>query len=107
MLINAGYGVFGYEHFKYFDIDVAMLVAAYGRYTLTKMIEPAQDAGFEVAYGDTDNIFIVKGNCKHIAKEIELLIYKYAKILNVDVRHETTFDKVIIAKKKHYLNSSR
>jgi DNA polymerase elongation subunit (family B) len=80
-----------------------MLVAAYGRYTLTKMIDLAQNSGFEVVYGDTDSIFIVKDNCKNIAKEIEHLIYKYTKILNVEVRHETTFDKVIIAKKKHYL----
>ncbi|MFZ0223731.1 MAG: DNA polymerase domain-containing protein [Candidatus Nitrosopolaris sp.] len=72
ILINAGYGVFGYEHFKYFDIDVAILVAAYGRHTLTKMIELAHDEGFRVVYGDTDSIFIVKGNRKHIAdKEIE------------------------------------
>ncbi|MGC2684463.1 MAG: hypothetical protein WA323_21605 [Candidatus Nitrosopolaris sp.] len=28
ILINAGYGVFGYKHFKYFDLDVAILVAA-------------------------------------------------------------------------------
>jgi DNA polymerase I len=104
ILINAGYGVFGYKHFKYFDIDVAMLVAAYGRYTLTKMIELAQDSEFEVVYGDTDSIFIVKRDYTYIAeKEIENLICKYATILNVEVRHETTFDKVIIAKKKHYL----
>ena len=104
ILINAGYGVFGYKHFKYFDIDVAMLVAAYGRYTLTKMIELAQDSGFEVVYGDTDSIFIVKRDWAYIPeKEIENLICKYATILNVEVRHETTFDKVIIAKKKHYL----
>jgi DNA polymerase elongation subunit (family B) len=37
ILINAGYGVFGYEYFKYFNRDVALLIAAYGRYTLTKM----------------------------------------------------------------------
>jgi DNA polymerase, archaea type len=104
ILINAGYGVFGYEHFKYFDIDVAILVAAYGRYTLTKMIELAQNEGFRIVYGDTDSIFIVKSDCKHISdKEIERLICKYATILNIEVRHETTFDKVIIAKKKHYL----
>lgn len=103
ILINAGYGVFGYEHFKYFDLDVAILVAAYGRYTLTKMIELAQD-GLRVVYGDTDSIFIVKRDCAYIpTKEIEHLIYKYTTILNVEVRYETTFEKVIIAKKKHYL----
>jgi DNA polymerase elongation subunit (family B) len=100
ILINAGYGVFGYEHFKYFDKDVAILVAAYGRYTLTKMIELAEDEGFRVVYGDTDSIFIVKADYEYIrTKEIEHLVCKYAAELNVEVRHELTFDKVIIAKK--------
>ena len=103
ILINAGYGVFGYEHFKYFNIDVAILVAAYGRYILTKMIKLAQDEGFGVVYGDTDSIFIVKENCKHLADKLEHLISNYAKTLSIEVRHETTFEKVIIAKKKHYL----
>jgi DNA polymerase elongation subunit (family B) len=81
-----------------------MLAAAYDRYTLSKIIELSQDAGLRVVYGDTDSIFIVKGHYEHIAaNEIEDIIYKYAKILNIEVRHETTFDKVIIAKKKHYL----
>ena len=71
ILINAGYGVFGYEHFKYFNIDVAILVAAYGRYTLTKMIKLAHE-GFGVVYGDTDSIFIVKGNCKHLADKLSI-----------------------------------
>ena len=39
ILINAGYGVFGYRFFKYYNRDVAILVAAYGRYILTKMQE--------------------------------------------------------------------
>jgi DNA polymerase elongation subunit (family B) len=65
ILINAGYGVFGYEYFKFFNIDnidVAILIAAYGRYTLTKMIELAQNQGLRVVYGDTDSIFVVKGD---------------------------------------------
>ena len=58
ILINAGYGVFGYEYFKYFNKDVAILIAAYGRYTLTKMIELAQFQGFKVVYGDTDSLLL-------------------------------------------------
>jgi DNA polymerase elongation subunit (family B) len=43
ILINSGYGVFGYRFFKYYNRDVAILVAAYGRYILTKMQEMADD----------------------------------------------------------------
>jgi DNA polymerase, archaea type len=107
ILINAGYGVFGYEYFKYFNRDVAILIAAYGRYTLTKMVELAQLQGFNVVYGDTDSLFIVKNdhntNNPISCEEIEKFRTKCAEILNVDVKHERTFDKAIIAKKKHYL----
>lgn len=110
ILINAGYGVFGYEYFKYFNQDVAILIAAYGRYTLTKMIELAQSQGLKVVYGDTDSLFIIKGNnvekkdYSHTTyEEIEQFKSKCTQILNIDVKHERTFDKAIIAKKKHYL----
>jgi DNA polymerase elongation subunit (family B) len=113
ILINAGYGVFGYEYFKYFNHDVAILIAAYGRYILSKMIELAESQGLKVIYGDTDSLFIIKGNVElkdysHITdEEIEQFKSKCAQTLNVDVKHERTFDKAIIAKKKHYLGISK
>jgi len=111
ILINAGYGVFGYEYFKYFNQDVAILIAAYGRYTLTKMIELAESQGLKVIYGDTDSLFIIKGNnvekkedyLQITDKEIEQFKSKCAQILNIEAKHKRTFDKAIIAKKKHYL----
>src|SRR5215204_2674400 len=109
ILINAGYGVFGYEYFKYFNRDVALLIAAYGRYTLTKMIELAKSQGLKVIYGDTDSLFITKGDVEkkdysHITdQEIKQFKSKCAQLLSIDVKHERTFDKAIIAKKKHYL----
>jgi DNA polymerase, archaea type len=113
ILINAGYGVFGYEYFKYFNHDVSILIAAYGRYTLTRMTELAEMQGLKVIYGDTDSLFIIKGNVKikdysHITdEEIEQFKSKCAQILNIDVKHERTFGKAIIAKKKHYLGISK
>ena len=96
--------MFGYEYFKYFNIDVAILIAAYGRYTLNKMIELAKNQGLRVVYGDTDSVFVVKGDYEPItANEVEQLTSKYAEILNVEVKYERTFERLIIAKKKHYL----
>ena len=109
ILINAGYGVFGYEYFKYFNRDVALLIAAYGRYTLTKMIELAESQSLKVIYGDTDSLFIIKGDVEnkdysHITdQEIKQFKSKCAQLLSIEVKHERTFDKAIIAKKKHYL----
>ena len=58
ILINGGYGVFGSRFFKYYDPRVAELITAYGRYTLTKMQEIAEEMGLNVIYGDTDSLFI-------------------------------------------------
>jgi DNA polymerase elongation subunit (family B) len=45
ILINSGYGVFGSRFFKYYDPRVAEIITAYGRYTLTKMQEIAEEMG--------------------------------------------------------------
>jgi DNA polymerase elongation subunit (family B) len=58
ILINGGYGVFGSKFFKYRDLRVAELITAYGRYTLTKMQEIAEEMGLHVVYGDTDSLFM-------------------------------------------------
>jgi DNA polymerase, archaea type len=54
ILINGGYGLFGYEGFKYFDLRVAELITAYGRHTLSRMQEIAKLNGFTIVGGDTD-----------------------------------------------------
>jgi DNA polymerase-2 len=62
ILINGGYGLFGNEGFKYFDIRVAELITAYGRYTLTKMQEMAKSNGFDIVGGDIDSLFLQTNN---------------------------------------------
>ena len=46
------------RYFKYYDLRVAELITAYGRYTLSKMQEIATNMGFEIVYGDTDSLFL-------------------------------------------------
>lgn len=59
ILINGGYGVYGSQYFKYYDPRVAELIAAYGRYTISKMKHIAHNMGFEIVYGDTDYYFLI------------------------------------------------
>ena len=109
VLINSGYGVFGHEFFKYYNLHVAMLVAAYGRWILERMKQLAIEQGFLVIAGDTDSLFLVKldhatrEEIKPSNQEVELLINKIKTKLNVQVKHEKTFSKAIIVAKKHYL----
>jgi DNA polymerase, archaea type len=132
ILINSGYGVFGYRFFKHYNRDVAILVAAYGRYVLTKMQEMAsadatdnnniyncsqQQYRFRVVNGDTDSLFLVAGNNNSndditaneqekeevIQQGIKLFIKDCNEKLHIEVKHEKTFAKCLISKKKHYI----
>jgi DNA polymerase elongation subunit (family B) len=109
VLINSGYGVFGHEFFKYYNLHVALLVAAYGRWILEQMKHLAIEQGFLVIAGDTDSLFLVKldhstrEEIEPPNQEIKLLIDKIKTKLNVQVKHEKTFSKAIIVAKKHYL----
>jgi DNA polymerase elongation subunit (family B) len=51
ILINGGYGLFGDDSFKYYDIRVAEHITAYGRYSLSKMQKIAESNGFETVGG--------------------------------------------------------
>jgi DNA polymerase, archaea type len=109
ILINGGYGVFGSQYFKYYDSRVAELITAYGRYTISKMKDLAQEMGFEVVYGDTDSLFIHIGNNKtDLSLNIEESVSKFKeecrKQLGVEVEHAKTYKTAIISdKKKHYI----
>jgi DNA polymerase elongation subunit (family B) len=109
ILINGGYGVFGSQYFKYYDLRVAELITAYGRYTLTKMQEIAKGMGFEILYGDTDSLFIYNtaygstgSTCS--SNIISIFQEKCFSQLGIEVEHAKTYQTAIISdKKKHYV----
>ena len=124
ILINGGYGVFGSRFFKYYDPRVAELITAYGRYTLTKMQEIANEMGLNVVYGDTDSLFIETGindcdgcntenagsrtitqvNNNIIRKQVSKFKEDCNKRLGIEVEHSKTYKTAIISgKKKHYI----
>jgi DNA polymerase I len=101
ILINGGYGVFGNEHFKYYDPRVAELVTAAGRYMLFEMQSTANDVyGFEIIYGDTDSLFLNNTNERGL-KEFQ---QKFLKENDIDLEIKNKYDKLILsAGKKHYI----
>ena len=61
---------------------------------------------FRVVNGDTDSLFLVKENDSTPEQEvgnIKLFINHCNKDLHIEVKHEKTFSKCIISKKKHYI----
>jgi DNA polymerase, archaea type len=104
ILINGGYGVFGSQYFKYYDPRVAELIAAYGKYTISKMKDIAHNIGFEIVYGDTDSLFLHYVDNSNAVEVISKFKEECNKQLGVEVEHAKTYQTAIISdKKKHYI----
>lgn len=80
IITNATYGYAGWTGARWYVKPVAEAAAAWGRSTISKAIQMAEEADLQVIYGDTDSIFIEYDAkktlklCKDIKKEIALEI---------------------------------
>ena len=59
---NATFGYMGYARARWYSMECAKAITAWGRYYVGKLISEAEKAGFEVIYADTDSAFIKLGN---------------------------------------------
>lgn len=58
ILANASYGYMGFYASRWYSIECADSVTAWGRHYITDVIKEAQNNGFNVIYSDTDSIFL-------------------------------------------------
>ncbi len=58
VILNASYGVLGFESFPLYCLPAAEAVATLGRYAITRTIEKCKELGIEVVYSDTDSLFL-------------------------------------------------
>ena len=58
VLLNASYGVLGFETFAFYCLPVAEATAALGRDAITRTIERCGGLGINVLYSDTDSLFL-------------------------------------------------
>lgn len=58
IMANSFYGYLGFFGARWYSIECARSVTAYGRYYITKVIDMAKETGFNVIYSDTDSIFL-------------------------------------------------
>ncbi len=61
-IANAMYGYFGFFGARWYSIECANSITAYGRYYITKVIDRAKQQGFNVIYSDTDSVFLTLGS---------------------------------------------
>ena len=62
LLANAMYGYYGFAGARWYCLEAAASVTAFGREYIHKTIGRVEKAGFRVIYADTDSIVIILGN---------------------------------------------
>ncbi len=62
LLANSFYGYLGFFGARWYSIECARSVTAYGRFYIHKVIDRAKSSGFKVLYSDTDSIFLALQN---------------------------------------------
>jgi DNA polymerase elongation subunit (family B) len=77
VLANAFYGYYGFFNARWYCLECAQSITAWGRYYIHKVIDSAEKEGFSVRYSDTDSIFIslgkkTKTEAKNFAESINM-----------------------------------
>jgi len=56
-LANTMYGVYGYSRFRWYSMECAEAITAWGRDYIKKTIKTAEEFGFHTVYADTDGFY--------------------------------------------------
>lgn len=57
-IANAMYGYLGFFMARWYCLECAKSITAFGRYYIQQLIDKAEEEGFEILYGDTDSVFL-------------------------------------------------
>lgn len=99
VILNASYGVMGFETFALYCLPVADATAAFGRDAITRTIEKCKQEGVSVIYSDTDSLFIENPDKEKVAG-----VLRWAdKELGVELEVDKTYRYVAFSQlKKNY-----
>lgn len=104
VILNASYGVFGAETFRFYCPPLAESTAAIGRYAMTQTLEASEKLGIEVIYGDTDSIFLEQPREEQI---LELMKWS-GRSLGVELDIDKLYRYVVFSRrKKNYVGVSQ
>ena len=79
VLANSLYGYYGFFGARWYCIECARSITAWGRYYIHSVIDKAEKNGFKVIYSDTDSVFMLMG--KKTKKDIE----KFTEKINIEL----------------------
>jgi len=95
LLANAMYGYLGWPAARWYSVEAAKAIAAWGRHAIVSSAERAKELGLEVLYGDTDSLF-VKGRMDHIEK----LLNWIRDEMRLEARVERVYSSLLLTKAK-------
>jgi len=98
LLANSFYGYFAFTGARWYSIECAESITAYGRYYINTLVEEASKQRFKVIYGDTDSIFILTRNKEQAMKFIENFNKKMPA--NLDLEFENFYSAGIFVSLK-------
>ncbi|MGC8969550.1 MAG: DNA-directed DNA polymerase I [Conexivisphaera sp.] len=104
VILNASYGVMGFENFALYYLPVAEATTAYGRWAITQTMNRAREMNLEVIYGDTDSLFVRAPS----EEQIRALTGWAKDTLGIDLEVDKVFRYVAFSeRKKNYIGVYR
>jgi DNA polymerase I len=100
VLLNASYGVFGFEEFPLYSPPAAEMITAIARKAIMSAVREAENMSMSVIYGDTDSLFIEDAPIEKL-QELERRV---EASLGIDLELDKVYRYVVLSKlKKNYL----
>jgi len=100
VVLNASYGVMGFENFPFYCLPVAESTTALGRYSIQRTIEKAKSLGVTVIYGDTDSLFLKNPTDDQVKEIVDFAKEK----LGIDLEVDKVYRYVAFSqRKKNYI----
>jgi len=100
VVLNASYGVMGFENFPFYCLPVAESTTALGRYSIQQTIEKASGLGIPVIYGDTDSLFLKSPTEDQITEIVDWAKESLGIDLEIDKRYRYV---AFSQRKKNYI----
>jgi len=98
ILANATYGYMGWQGARWYCRECAEAVTAWGRRTITTVINYAKSIGLKVIYGDTDSLFV-----ENIPEKVKKLSEFVEKELGFEIKVDKVYKRVFFTEaKKRY-----